>query len=238
MARRVLVTRPEPGASATASRLREAGYEPVILTLSQTQALRVELSSVPESVSAVAITSANAILHASSELVEALSGKRCFAVGRKTAIAARDAGFHEVVEGPGEALGLAELVSAELARGTQIAYLAGRVRLPNFERHLASSGHRVTVIETYDTVFVADAALPDAAGEPIDAVLLYSAKAAQAFSLIADGKSGLADARCICLSGRVAESLRHFEKERVLVAHEPTEDALLALLVEVCPSAS
>lgn len=238
MARRVLVTRPEPGASATASRLRDAGFVPVVLPLSRTQALHVELSAVAESANAVAVTSANAILHASSALIAALSGKRCFAVGRKTAIAARDAGFRDVVEGPGEALGLADLVSAELAEGAHVAYLTGRVRLPDFEQRLASSGHRLAVIETYDTVFVGDAALPNTVDAPIDAVLLYSAKAAHAFSLIAGRKSGLAETRCICLSERVAGSLHHLGAERVFVARAPTEDALLTLLTEVCPPAS
>ncbi|PSJ62019.1 uroporphyrinogen-III synthase [Pseudaminobacter soli (ex Li et al. 2025)] len=234
MARRVLVTRPEPGASATASRLRDAGFESVVLPLSQTQALRVDLSVVPESVGAVAVTSANAIRHASLELIAKLAGKRCFAVGRKTAIAARNAGFSDVVEGPGEAVGLAQLVSAELPENAMLVYLTGRVRLPDFERSLASSGHRLSVIETYDTVFVTDATLPDG---PLDAVLLYSAKAAQAFSQLTDGNPFLADACCICLSERVAGSLQHIEHERVFVSAEPTEDALMALLTEVCPPA-
>lgn len=235
MARRVLVTRPEPGASATASRLRDAGFVPVVLPLSRTQTLHAELSSIPASVSAVAVTSASAIRHASSELIAALSGKRCFAVGPKTAAAAREAGFRDVVEGPGEARGLADLVAAELAGGAHVAYLTGRVRLPDFEQRIASSGHRLAVIETYDTVFVTDASLPD---ELVDAVLLYSAKAAHAFSLIAGGKPGLAEVRCICLSERVAGSLHHLGTKRVFVAREPTEDALLVLLTEVCPPAS
>jgi uroporphyrinogen-III synthase len=234
MARRVLVTRPEPGASATASRLRDAGFEPVVMSLSQTQALRVALSAVPESVGAVAITSANAVRHAPTELIARLSGKRCFAVGRKTAMAARNAGFREVIEGPGEAVGLAQLVTAELPEGAGLAYLTGRVRLPDFEQSLASSGHRLFVVETYDTVFVTEAALPDG---PLEAVLLYSAKAAQAFSALADGNPLLAGACCICLSERVAGSLQHVGGERVFVSAEPTEDALMALLMEVCPPA-
>ncbi|MDH6231487.1 uroporphyrinogen-III synthase [Mesorhizobium soli] len=237
MARRVLVTRPEPGASATASRLRDAGFEPIVMSLSRTQAVRVELSAVSESIGAVAITSANAIRHAPSELIAKFSGKRCFAVGRKTAMAARNAGFSEVIEGPGEAVGLARLVSAELSEGAELAYLTGRVRLPDFEQSLASSGHRLSVIETYDTVFVTDAALPELADGPLDAVLLYSAKAAQAFSALADGNPLLADASCICLSERVAGGLQHVESGRVFVSVEPTEDALLALLAEVCPPA-
>ncbi|RVD11473.1 uroporphyrinogen-III synthase, partial [Mesorhizobium sp. M7A.F.Ca.ET.027.02.1.1] len=36
---RVLVTRPEPGASRTAHRLEEAGFQPVLLPLTETKAL-------------------------------------------------------------------------------------------------------------------------------------------------------------------------------------------------------
>ncbi|MGB5801993.1 MAG: hypothetical protein WBG88_17980, partial [Mesorhizobium sp.] len=41
MARRVLVTRPEPGAAGTAKRLAALGFEPVLLPLTQTVALPV-----------------------------------------------------------------------------------------------------------------------------------------------------------------------------------------------------
>lgn len=175
MGRRVLVTRPEPGASVTAARLRDAGFEPIILPLSQTRALPVDLSMLPDRIDAVAITSANAVLHLPRELVAALADKRCFAVGRKTAALARDAGFREVVAGPGNALGLAGLIAAELTDDAHLVYLTGRVRLPDFELHLVRSGYRAFVIESYDTEFAISDAFVSIDG-PVDAVVLLFRK--------------------------------------------------------------
>ena len=64
---RVLVTRPEPGASRTAVKLRAMGFEPVLLPLSETKPLAIPRDPIPESAVAVAITSANAIRHAPEE---------------------------------------------------------------------------------------------------------------------------------------------------------------------------
>lgn len=238
MGRRVLVTRPEPGASATAARLRDAGFEPIILSLSQTRALPVDLTTIPATIDAVAVTSANALLHAPRELIASLADKRCFAVGRRTATAAQEAGFREVVAGPGNARGLADLIAAELTVDAHLAYLAGRVRLPDFELHLVQSGYRAFVIESYDTEFAVNSDALGSLDGSVDAVVLYSAKAAEAFSLVAAGNSSLATARCFCLSTRVADALQEIERERIFVSPEPTEDALMALLAAICPPAS
>src|ERR687892_342553 len=104
MPRRVLVTRPEPGASQTAKRLQAAGFSPLVLPLSEIRALPAD--SVPETFDAVAVTSANAILHASRTLLDRLAGSRCYAVGQKTAAAALQAGVSDIVTRPGEADGL------------------------------------------------------------------------------------------------------------------------------------
>ena len=59
MSLRVLVTRPQPGADRTAARLQEAGFEPIVLPLSEIVAVAPALpASLP---GAVAISSANAV---------------------------------------------------------------------------------------------------------------------------------------------------------------------------------
>ncbi len=233
---RVLVTRPEPGASATARRLEDDGFSPVVLPLSETLALPVEVSAIPQRIDAVAITSANAIRHASHDLIASLASRRVFAVGRKTAKAARDAGFSTVIEGPGEAMGLAGKIVADLPAGSTILYLTGRVRLDGFERRVAESGLQVFAAETYDTRridYPPEALSSVLAGGQIDAVLLYSAKVAEAFSGLAAQpgmRSLFAKARYFCLSDRIAASLNAAGKDRISIAAEPTEDALLSLL--------
>src|SRR5882757_8304646 len=73
---RVLVTRPEPGASRTAIRLEAQGFQPVLLPLTETVMLPVETKTI-SGVVAVAVTSANAVRHAPKELIAALAALPC-----------------------------------------------------------------------------------------------------------------------------------------------------------------
>lgn len=237
MSRRVLVTRPEPGASQTAKRLQGAGFSPLVLPLSETRALPV--GSVPETFDAVAVTSASAIQHASRELLDQLSGSRCYAVGQKTAAIAHQSGFADIVIGQGGAEALAgAIISAEKPEAA-ILYLCGRVRLPAFEERLRAAGIGVGPVETYDTVEISretDAVRHLLDEQPVDAVLLYSVKAASAFADIA-GRPRLSPlfktAGLYCLSPRVASALKASEAAQIRVAAEPNEEELLFLLQKV-----
>lgn len=232
--RRVLVTRPEPGADRTARRLARLGLQPVVLPLTETVALPAFVD--PASVfDAVALTSAEAIRHASPALLERLSGLSCFAVGARTAKAARSAGFAVVREGPGDAQGLANLVRDAVPAG-RVAYLCGRVRMPDFEEKLRTAGLHVSPVETYDTLRIErggkDVAAMAASG-PIDVVLLYSATAAEGLARLQSNGEGaelFARSDYFCLSHRVAAALAGVAPQNIRIAASPTEDALLALL--------
>jgi len=231
---RVLVTRPEPGASRTARRLEGRGFQPVLLPLTETRALPVEAAIGAGSV-AVTVTSANAVRHAPKALIAALAGLPCHAVGKKTAEACRAAGFLSVTEGPGDAEALADAIAGGLA-GKAIVYPCGRVRFPVFEQRLASAGVHVQAIETYDTAVVdhGDAdVLGRLSGAPVEAALLYSAKASAALvSLMARPplRHLFEKTTFFALSARVAEPLGGVAGKTMRIASEPEEDALLALL--------
>ncbi|TPJ75399.1 uroporphyrinogen-III synthase [Mesorhizobium sp. B2-6-2] len=231
---RVLVTRPEPGASRTARRLEALGFQPILLPLTETSALPVEASLGADGV-AVVVTSANAARHAPKALIAPLARLPCHAVGKRTAEACRAAGFLSVTEGPGEAEALADAIAGGLA-GKAIVYLCGRVRFPRFERRLAAAGVHVQAIETYDTTGVGygDAdVVARLSGLPVEAALLYSAKASAALaSLIARPtlRHLFEKTEFLALSARVAEPLEGFAGNRVRAASKPEEDALLALL--------
>lgn len=231
---RVLVTRPGPGASRTARRLQAQGFQPILLPLTETVALPLE-ADVAADVAAVAVTSANAVRHAPKQLVAALAARPCHAVGKKTAEACRMAGFLDVSEGPGDAEALADTVAGGLA-GKEIVYLCGRVRFPVFETRLAAAGVRVRPIETYDTVELdySDAEIiARLSDEPVEAVLLYSAKAAAAVAAMTTRptlRHLFEWAEFLALSARVAGALEGLAGERTRVAAQPDEDALLALL--------
>ncbi|MGC4024926.1 MAG: uroporphyrinogen-III synthase [Mesorhizobium sp.] len=231
--KRVLVTRPEPGASATANRLRAMGFESVVLPLSRIVALPV-VDDLPDC-EAIAVTSVNALRHAPREFIEKLSGKPCFAVGERTGDAARVAGFANVVQTAGDAESLAKVIIAANVKGV-IAYLAGRVRLLDFETALEKAGVRVIPIEVYDTEPVEPTAPEIEAlrtGRPIDAVLVYSAKAAEALRKLAErpemAETFSKTVHC-CLSERIAARFEGVEPAKIRIADHPDEDALFALL--------
>ncbi|QND67968.1 uroporphyrinogen-III synthase [Mesorhizobium loti] len=232
---RVLVTRPEPGASRTARQLRETGFQPILLPLTETVALPVDAGLGPDAAVAVAITSANAVRHAPEEVIAALAALPCHAVGKRTAEAARKAGFLSVSEGPGNAEGLADRLAGDLS-GKIIVYLCGRVRFPAFEQRLKTAGVQVHAVETYDTLqmgYSDETIIERLSDRPADAVLLYSVKAAAAMQVLArrPALQGLFEKTWFfTLSARIATTLDDTASERTRIAAQPDEEALLALL--------
>jgi len=233
--KRVLVTRPEPGTSETALRLKELGLQPIKLPLQETQALAVPDDAVGENIAAVAVTSANAIRHASPELLQRLRMLPCFAVGEATAGAAQAAGFADVTEAGGDVGTLAGTIAAMRPAG-RVVYLCGSVRRPLFEQRLSDAGVTVVAIETYCTakrVRPASKVLAAAGEKPIDVVLLYSVNAAEALveTISRPGLENLFEsAAYLCLSPRIAEALAGKVNGRILAAAEPSETALLSLI--------
>ena len=232
---RVLVTRPEPGASRTARRLEDMGFQPILLPLTETVALPVDAGAVAREATAVAITSANAVRHAPKEIIAALAALPCHAVGKRTAEAARAAGFLAVSEGAGNAEALADAIAGDFSSKT-IVYLTGRVRFPAFEARLQAEGVLVRAVETYDTVtldYSDDAIVERLSGQPAGAALLYSAKAATALQTLV-GRPGLhhlfEKMQVFTLSGRIAAALDEGAGEKIRIAREPHEEALLELL--------
>ena len=142
MTRRVLVTRPEPGASATAERLKAMGFVPVVLPLTRIVPVR---PPEPGPCDAVAVTSANALRHAPEDLIASLAKKPLFAVGDATAEAARQAGFADVRAAAGTAADLAAMMGGALPPGARILHLAGRDRTEGFGEDLRRLGFAVEI---------------------------------------------------------------------------------------------
>jgi len=235
---RVLVTRPEPGASATSARLLEAGFQPLVLPLTETVPVTPVLPGSAD-FDAVAVTSASAVRHAPARLLESVVSLPCFAVGEATANAARAAGFGQVEAGAGGAEGLAGLIRESLPAGGRVLYLCGRLRTGALAHRLADAGLSVTVGEVYDTIALShspaeiDVAL---GGESVDAALIYSAFGAAIFSRFAMRKNmaHLFDrSRILCISDRAAGALDPAFISRAEVAAARDDDAMFALLSQV-----
>ncbi|HUP66659.1 MAG TPA: uroporphyrinogen-III synthase, partial [Sphingomicrobium sp.] len=86
---RLLILRPEPGASATVDRARKRGLEALAIPLFAIERVHWE---VPEGFDGVLLTSANAVREGGEQL-QSLRGLPAYAVGEATAQAAREAGF-------------------------------------------------------------------------------------------------------------------------------------------------
>jgi len=236
---RLLVTRPEPDNARTAATLRSRGHEvtlaPVLRVEPEPDA---ELGGGPWA--AVLITSGNAVRAlAEHRRKEELLGIPVLAVGRRSAEAARAAGFAEVVSADGDADDLARLVAARVPSrqpNHPLLWLAGEERAADLAGALAAHAIAVHTAVVYRAV--AETALPDAVRDAlssggIDGVLHYSRRSADAFEAIAmaqgiDLKS--LPTKHYCLSAQVAEPLRQIGVTSVVVPARPDEAALLALL--------
>ena len=238
--RRVLVTRPQPGAARTAARLVKLSFDPVILPLTKIVALPHDVpATLPDLVVA---TSQQAFRHLSAAVATKLASLPVIVTGKASAAAAREAGFLDVVQSGGDVSELISLLSSRLKPGEHILYLAGRVRRPELEHDMVARRLAVDVAEVYDTIPVShstDKILGLGTDGEVNAVLLTSVTSANRFVEIAATykQAQLFDnAIIICLSERIADALKHHLPNPVAVASAPTEDALLNSLATALSS--
>lgn len=232
---RVLVTRHAPEAEETARRLRDLGFEPVMSPVRRL----IPLNSLPVTgiFDGLIVTSRNA-LHAGVRLPEQLLAQPVFCVGDRTADAARNAGFRNVVVGEGDAPALVDAIAARMPAGARLLYLAGEPRREAIEADLARLGYRLETCLTYRM-----ARADGLTGEAIDAlrsgtlaaILHFSAESARDCLDLAESAGLAAEAahtRHFCLSQRVAEAVRMREiaPARIHIAESPDQASLLALL--------
>lgn len=235
---RLLVTRPLAEAERTAAALQRRGHDALIAPV-LTIAPVADATFDPTLFDAIVMTSGNAARALMSHPVLARArALPVFAVGGRTAQAARDAGFSDVTSAEGDAADLLALVRGRFAQGTRLVYLAGSDRSRDLAAELGVDGIRVETL----VVYRADAAdrLPDAAAQAIrtgtaQGVLHYSRRSTVIFLDCADAgglDAPVATLRHYCLSPRAAEPLnaRHFK--HVAVATHPDENALFDLIAK------
>jgi len=184
----VWITRTEPGARATAERVRALGLEPLtapLLAIAPLAFAPIDLGD-PGDIAALAFTSLQApalFLAGAGPSAPDLLRLPVFAVGQATAQAARAAGFARVVSAEGDVTALARLI------GDQAAALPGRLLHPSAVRtagdladDLAGLGIRAQTLPVYrtETVDPAPQILPHLAG--LQAVLVHSPRGGQALA--------------------------------------------------------
>jgi uroporphyrinogen-III synthase len=237
----VLVTRPQPDDEATAAALRARDFEVLKAPMLRFEPVAFQ-DDTDAAYGAVIVTSANALRGIEPHLKNSrLLALPLFAVGERTADAARDAGFERVISADGDAAGLRDCVLAsvktkELKKASPLLYLAGADLARDLAGELGERGFTVVTHTTYRMAPVSS--LPreicDAfAAHRIEAVLHYSRRSARAFLQAARAGgveiSALAIPQC-CISAQVATVVRDAGATQVVVAATPDENALLEAL--------
>ena len=233
---RVLVTRPEPDASREAAALAARGHQGVkapLLVIEPIEDVALEL----DGAQALIVTSRNALRALASHRDLGRARKlRLFAVGGATASAARELGFAEVTEGPGNGAGLAEVIEAEAKPADGVLmHLAGETLAFDLKSALEAKGFSVRQPVLYRSVQATQLpleALSLIRDSTLDGVILMSPRTAQTFAdllakhgLVTQGKRLV----CYCISKAVAEVLSPLGFG-VRVASHPREEDVLALV--------
>ena len=228
---RLLVTRPDPQGEQTVAALHERGHEVTSAPL-----LKIETQSADfgdARWTAIAVTSANAIraIASHSRLAE-ISALPVFAVGNRTAQAAQEIGFTNVISAEGDADALAALVAETLPPESTLLYLAGEDRAGD----LAAGDAPVVTVVAYRAVKVQHFAPEVAAAlarREVDGVLHFSTRSAQAY-LDCASRDGILDAALaplhVCISRQVAQPLAAAGAAAIRIAPRPDESAMIELV--------
>lgn len=222
---RVLLTRAEADCLTTAARVEAMGFRTLVSPLIETRA--TAHPPPPGPWDALLITSAKA-----AAALARLGPAPVFAVGERTAAAARAAGASDVRSADGGARELAALVRETLAPGARLLHVAGVDHKPEPRASLLAAGYEVEVWNAYVAAarpLSADARAALTAGE-IDAVLHYSRRASTLF-LEALAQAGLSDRVPTLVHGALsddaAKPLREAGAVHVVSPETPRESALL-----------
>jgi len=233
---RVLVTRPEPDAQDEVEELAARGHEGIVsplLVIEQVNDVALDL----DGAQALIVTSRNALRALSKHhALDAARALPLFAVGGTTAQCARELGFAEVIEGPGNGAGLAELIVAKIEPSAgRLVHLAGDTLAFDLKSALQARGFSVTAPVLYRAVPATELtteALRSIKDGTLDGVILMSPRTAKTFLALLERHGTVTQGKrlvCYCISDSVAEMLAPLGF-RVRVAARKRAEDVLALL--------
>ena len=222
MTGRVLILRPEPGASETAERARALGLEAISAPIFTIGAIDWQAPEA-EAFDAVLLTSANAPRWAGHKLLR-FTHLPCYAVGEATAAAAAGAGFRDLRTGASDGTAVAALMERDGVRAA--FHPCGRdhitlnARSTRIERRIVYQAQALT-------------ALPEGLdGSAL--VLVHSPRsAAQLARLVEEAGAPKDCIALIAISDAAAQAAGPGWKAKS-VAREPRDHALLELAVKLC----
>ena len=213
--RRVLVLRPEPGATATVGRARGMGLDAIAVPLFKVEPVAWTAPDAGQ-FDALLLTSANAVRHGGAAL-QKLQALSVYAVGDATAEMARDAGFPVASVGDEGVDRLLDAIPSRL----KLLHLCGEDR-----KAPANARQAITPITVYRAVEIH---APDF-GALSSVALIHSPRAGQRFAELVKDRS---DVVIAAISRAAAEGVGS-GWAAVEAADVPTDDALLALAARRC----
>ena len=213
---RLLVLRPEPGASTTVEKARQRGFDPVAVPLFEIEPIDWQAPD-PRQFDGLLLTSANAVRYAGGGLND-LRDLAVYAVGAATGEAARDAGLRVIATGDS---GLDQLLGS-LRPDLRFLHLCGEDRIEAGE-----ASQVVTPITVYRSKQI-DA--PDLSGASDGIALIHSPRAGRRFAELIGRRDSITVA---AISPNAAAAVGD-GWQKVAVAAQPTDDALLALAARLC----
>lgn len=228
----VLITRSEPGASATGKRVADAGFTPIL-----TPMLRIVPLATSQSLPAV-----QAVLITSAHAARRLAGVKpplppVLTVGGATAEAARAAGAKDVTSAEGAVEALAALAKQKLdPRAGAVLHWRGKEVAGDLAGALRSAGFvvREQVVYAAETAASLSPAAARALGEgTARAVLLHSARGAQAFLDVVKDEGlvdRLAQIVAVSLSPEAGAPLQGTALAGAVSAAQPLEMSLIEAL--------
>ena len=219
--RRLIILRPEPGASESVARARAIGLDAVSIPLFEIEPVAWE-SPDPAQFDALLLTSANAVRCGGEQLFR-LRSLKVHAVGKATADEAGDAGFDLASTGTSNVAGLL----ASIENRQRLLHLAGE--------HYAATGdaeHEITRIAVYRSREIGH---PEGLQQAIGSVAaLHSPRAARRFSALIDrfgfDRSGIA----VAAISRAAADGAGCGWQAVATSEQADDSSLLALARQLC----
>jgi uroporphyrinogen-III synthase len=223
---KLLILRPQPGADETADRAIARGLEPVVAPLFMITPLDWDAPD-PAEIEALLLTSANGARHGGA-MLDAFVALPCYCVGSATAAAAREAGFQDVLAGPGDGAAAVEMMARNGI--VHALHLCGR-------EHLELAHPAIAI--TRRCAYAADAveALPEQAQAAMRAgavALLHSPRAASLFAKLTAAAGISRDTASIAAISETVAAAAGFGWKTKAAAARPDDQALLELAAKLC----
>lgn len=214
--RRLLVLRPEPGASVSVERARSLGLDALAVPLFNVEPVEWQ---VPEagSFDGLLLTSANAVRCGGEGLAE-LRKLKAYAVGAATAAAAREAGLDVAATGDAGVDRLLGSIDADL----KLLHLCGAdARAP------VEGRQEIRPIVVYRAEPIAS---PDLSSAPGSVAMVHSPRAGRRLADLVTARKSIA----IAAISAAAASAAGDGWDSVEAADQPSDEALLALAARLC----